>query len=164
MSTISGKHVIIAIVALALLAAAASWWVRYEATHRAAEFWGPTAARRIRDAPFVELYYINDDPNVLATIREISKAPGLTHLRHALLEDRSYVWPAQPAAGQPRWRWAIGFKEADGKSMTLVAFTSDWKRLTNLRSGNNQFVSSAPIAESMATMFPDLMPQKSEPR
>src|SRR5688572_29599931 len=82
---ISGKLVIVAILAFALAAAGASWWFRYNATHRAAKFWGPDDARRIRDAPFVELYYINDDPDALSTIREISKAPGLTHLRHALL-------------------------------------------------------------------------------
>ena len=156
--------VIVAILAFALAAAGASWWFRYNATHRAAKFWGPNDARRIRDAPFVELYYINDDPDALSTIRDISKAPGLTHLRHALLEDRSFVWPARPAVRQPRWHWAIGFREGNDKRMTLVAFTADWKRATNYRSRSNEVVSSEPIAEGMAIMFSDLMPQEPEPR
>src|SRR4051794_4880249 len=54
-STISGKLLIIGILVLALVAAAASWWFRHNATHRAAKFWGPEAAILIRDAPNVEL-------------------------------------------------------------------------------------------------------------
>jgi hypothetical protein len=52
----SGKLVIIGILAVAVASAAASWWFRYAATHRAAQYWGPETARLIRDAPTVELY------------------------------------------------------------------------------------------------------------
>ena len=47
---LSGKLVIIGIVGVALAGAGAGWWFRYNATHRAAEFWGPQAVRLIRDA------------------------------------------------------------------------------------------------------------------
>ena len=44
-SGISGKLLIIGILTVAFLAAGTSWWFRYSATHRAATFWGPAAAR-----------------------------------------------------------------------------------------------------------------------
>src|SRR5688572_9136529 len=57
-SKASGKLVIVFILAAAFAAAGASWWFRFNATHRAAEFWGPDVARLIRDAPQVSFFYV----------------------------------------------------------------------------------------------------------
>src|SRR5262245_54361840 len=99
----SGKLVILGIFALAVALAGASWWFRYTATHRAAEFWGPEAARMIRDAAIVKLCSLKmvrpEQPHYsalqpqLTDCRNISALPGITHLRNALLEDRSFRWP-----------------------------------------------------------------------
>ena len=51
----SGKRLILGVVAACLVAAIASWWFRYAATHRAAQFWGSQAVALIRDAPHVTL-------------------------------------------------------------------------------------------------------------
>src|SRR3989304_2712639 len=69
-----------------------SWWFRYSATHRAAQFWGPQAAELIRDAPHVTLRSAaaaadGQDAADAAVPRDVSHAKGLTHLRNALLED-----------------------------------------------------------------------------
>ena len=45
---VSGKLIILGILAVALLAAGISWVFRYNATHHAAGFWGSKAARLIR--------------------------------------------------------------------------------------------------------------------
>src|SRR5215212_1559074 len=55
-STASGKLVIIGILTIALTGAAVSWFFRYNATHRAATFWGGETATLIRDAPQVILF------------------------------------------------------------------------------------------------------------
>ena len=118
---VSGKFLIIGIFLLAFAGAGGSWLFRYNATHRSARFWGPEAARLIRDAPQVKLYR---DPLVIARkIRDaarsgaeksdvdaalagmnqkiadsaidVSNAHGLAHLRNALLEDRNFVWPVK---------------------------------------------------------------------
>src|SRR5262245_471220 len=94
----SGKLVILGVVAIATVAAAASWWFRYKATHRAAEFWGSEDARLIRDAPIVEMY----EP-----ARDISAARGLVHLRNALLEDRSFQWPSKPVSPDVHWKQGL---------------------------------------------------------
>src|SRR5262245_11486007 len=94
---ISGKYVILAVVVVALTGAVASWFFRYNATHRAAEFWGPEASKLIRDARQVTLYKQPLDvprtmrvktADVPAAIQahidksaiDISRARGLLHL------------------------------------------------------------------------------------
>src|SRR3954463_1323997 len=106
---ISGKLVIITVLVVAIAGAAFSWFFRYNATHRAAEFWGQRITRAIRDAAVVQVYtpkrpitlpknqsgeragFIDD-----AELHDISSARGLVHSRNALLEDRSFKWPAEP--------------------------------------------------------------------
>jgi hypothetical protein len=108
----SGKLAIIGIVAVAVGAASVSWWFRFSATRDAVRFWGPDAAAMIRDAPHVTLIavepqssqeeaffkandgdrYSIDNRLFKVTSRwNVSQANGLTHLRNALLEDRSFV-------------------------------------------------------------------------
>src|SRR4051812_21733385 len=60
-STASGKLLIVGILAVSIAAAAMSWWFRYNATHRAATFWGPGLAVLIRDAPQVTLRIMPSD-------------------------------------------------------------------------------------------------------
>ena len=87
----SGKLLILGIVAAAVLLAGASWWFRYNATHRMAEFWGPDVARRIRDAKRVYISRMNRDAEgamLTDYTRDVSSAPGLTHLRAALLRGQ----------------------------------------------------------------------------
>lgn len=157
---VSGKLVIGGIVALALLAAGTSWWFRYAATHRAAEFLGPVAARLIRDAPMVEFFVLEPAAKQdamsfaermmhAAAGRDISKLPGITHLRNALLEDRSYVWPAGPVAGSADWRWGLKFSRAAKGEAAVLLFTSDWTKMTDAVSA----VSCEPIAGGLATML-----------
>src|SRR6476620_547332 len=99
-SAISGKLVIVVIVTVAFCAAAISWYFRYNATHRVAEFWGPDTVRLIRDAPTVEAVNLSTPITIprgdtagvggfidTSATRDVSTAHGLVHLRNALLED-----------------------------------------------------------------------------
>jgi hypothetical protein len=164
MKFISGKLVIIVILTLAFSAAGASWWFRYAATHRAAEFWGPIAAQRIRDSRSVQLYYVIDDTDLLTPIRNISNARGLTHLRHALLEDRSFVWPAHSLPRQPHWHWAIGFGDQKASGMNVVMFTEDCKQAAMGGPESGRVVSCEPIAKGLTTIFAELSQQKEPTR
>ena len=95
---ISGKLVIIGIVMVAVCAAAISWYFRYQATHRAAKFWGAAAATIIRDAPIVIINRVGTKNGATAVAKnetmsiDVSRAHGLTHLRNALLEDHNFDW------------------------------------------------------------------------
>lgn len=144
---VSGKWVILGILAVALAAAGGSWIFRYNATHRAVEFWGPQAAQLIRDAPTVLLRRLPDEtkPTPTPQLRDkstfydfmasapapidISSAHGLVHFRNALLEDRSYRWPEAAVGPEDRWRWAMTFRSKDDRELTLI-FSSDLHAVT----------------------------------
>lgn len=190
---VSGKWVILAILAVALAAAGGSWWFRYTATHRAVEFWGPQAARLIRDAPRVDFFSIRNEEagSLPATARIplksgrtlygydqriISKAHGLAHLRNALLEDRSFEWPAELPSSTPPLRWALIFSRAQHEQTSVsesswtqqtidalleskefegvwILFTEDCAQATAVESTNGKVISCRLIAAGLREMF-----------
>jgi hypothetical protein len=185
--TVSGKFVILGVIALAVSAAGASWWFRYAATNDVAEFYGPDASRLIRDAPVVELYRfepvsadgwrIEELERFLESPmnrRDISSSKGLTHLRNALLDDRSYIWPARPVESNDQWQWILVFR--DEMSGYVLMFSPDWQLLTksDIAYGiservikvsplltryevtGNTVVSCRPIAKGLASMLGEL--------
>jgi hypothetical protein len=160
----SGKLLIIGILMLAFAGAATSWWFRYNATHRAAEFWGPETAQLIRDAPVVEL--INpSNPIALppgdsagvggfidsSDTRDVSAARGLVHLRNALLEDHNFDWPARPLAADIQWKHGLMFRDKGPSRAAILLFSSDFK-LMNV-SGAKEMLSCAPISAGLREMF-----------
>lgn len=191
--SVSGKWVILGILAVAFVAAGGSWIFRYNATHRAVEFWGPQAARLIRDASRVDIFRLRTEEagSVPATARIplksdrtlygydqhiISKAHGLAHLRNALVEDRSFEWPAEAPSSDPPWRWALTFWRSpdritplggpswtqkamdamhDKKQpvMTCILFTEDCTQATVVEPANGKVISCKPIAAGLREMF-----------
>ncbi len=171
---VSGKLVILSILSVALLAAGMSWWFRFHATHRAAEFWGPEATLLIRDATVVELIERpqaeakadNDPPSeagqggarpILIERRNISDARGLIHFRNALLEDRSYDWPSRVAVPDAPQKWGVRFVHDTIPPLT-VWFSPDWKLATREeRSGRPAAVIfSEPISHGLTEYFNEL--------
>lgn len=174
MTNASGKLVIIGILAIALAAAATSWWFRYSATSQVVKLWGPNTVRLIRDAPIVELYQLTSATEpppphqsfrgpVLADRHDISTARGLTHLRNALLEDRSYRWTESVPTAGVQWNRALLFRSSRAGDDALLCFSSDWKYV---RSEVPAFVvvSCEPIAGGLATMFNELIAEKAPVR
>lgn len=192
----SGKLVIVGILLLALAAAATSWWFRYSATHQAAEFYGEYT-RLIRDAPIVEL--LRFEPATQGGIavdqsgkneldrfleaptnrRDISRAPGLTHLRAALLEDRSYIWPSRPQTPSDHWQWILVFRDSTSSTGGILIFSPDWqdvavhgmrvhreRRVVFERIGVSagRVVSCRPIAAGLARMLEELAQESTAQR
>jgi hypothetical protein len=180
----SGKLLILAMFLVAFVAAGASWWFRYSATHRAAQFWGPEAARLIRDAPQVELLTLRpashhilrldgQSPTTASeptdevrfgraawpidTRRDISAAPGLTHLRNALLEDRSFIWGKMASTGDEEWTTAIVFRESDERQPLAILFPPNFTlaRVFGLGSDRPRMIGTQPIAAGLAETIAD---------
>jgi hypothetical protein len=162
----SGKLLILGIVALALLLAAASWLFRYKATHRAAEFWGSNGVASIRDAP--DVVYTQTRPNepgnggamdMVVVRRKVSAAPGLTHLRNALLEDKSFEWPASEPPPGTKWPYSLEFHmNRDGGTSYAIVFSADLQWLcggwAEGATGEELSCRSCrPIAKGLAEMF-----------
>lgn len=163
---LSGKLVIVGMVVVALAASGTSWWYRYSATRRSAEFWGPKTARLIRDAPIVKLYQLQSVKGLFlplgeiatyihtGTNRDVSNARGISHLRNALLEDRSYEWPAIPREPGSFWSWALRFEDAHSNDRVVVLVGPDCDYVTALQT--DQKLSSRPILDGLHKMFAEL--------
>jgi hypothetical protein len=164
--TISGGLVMIGILVVAVAAAATSWWFRYNATHRAAKFWGPEAAKLIRDATQVTVHYspfISNETSMRANGAskiDVSHAHGLTHLRNALLEDQSFDWTTAdnpmllPPEKADTVYWFISFHDlGTGKDVTIW-LTDDFRRASHSDAEHKAHsVSTAPIAKGLREMF-----------
>jgi hypothetical protein len=121
---------VLAGVGLALFAV----WFQWGQTRRCLDFFGSAAARRIQVAPRVELWSLAADGPAVRAVRrlDVSRAPGLVHLRRGLIEDVNYRWEqagSQAAARLPAdaWDHAIAFFDAPGGDLpvTVVAFDVD---------------------------------------
>jgi hypothetical protein len=90
-----------ALLLLGLAAAITGIWFQWQQTRRCLEFYGPAAARRIAAAPTVELLLMQpgaEPGRLVARSRiDISKAPGLVHLRRGLVEDANFSWQGTDA-------------------------------------------------------------------
>ena len=152
-----------------MAAAGTSWWFRYSATHRAAEFWGPQEARLIRDAPVVE-FWVHEPPGDLETtvaaltgtvvdpekVRDITAARGLVHLRNALLDNRSFNWPPIPPKADVRWGWVLSFRNGSANERTLLVLSADCKQIASIdRPG--LVLSSEPIAAGLSEMITEFL-------
>jgi hypothetical protein len=157
----SGKLLILGILAVALLLAGASWWFRYNATHQAALFWGPEASQLIRDAPSVTLLDLQPG-NELGFMVDVSHAPGMTHLRNALLEDRSFDWPSPaglpPANDDFAQHWGLSFDDPDTQQQMIIAFSADCRRAARVDENlqTPRVISTVPIAAGLIQMFDEM--------
>jgi hypothetical protein len=157
---ISGKYVILVVLAVALTGAVASWFFRYNATHRAAKFWGSEMAALIRDATQIRLFKQRE------LVSDISRARGILHLRNALLEDRNFEWPADyepPPRAADLDSWWLQFEDPkDGKTAWLW-FTEDCKQAGKYVSHPNERtdevipISTEPMAAGLRTMFAEFV-------
>jgi hypothetical protein len=174
-SGISGKLVIVGIVSVAVLAAAISWFFRYNATHRTAMFFGPEAVALIRDAPQVTLIRLPllslgalaCDPNPQVTLDkntyDISEAHGLVHLRNALLEDHNYRWPEGSEKPAPKTAhlaqyWVLHFGDREHGKAEILEFTEDCRQAWQTRLlPNGKYeptpISTEPMAKGLREMF-----------
>jgi hypothetical protein len=156
--SLSGKLLIIGILAIAFAAAGTSWWFRYSATHRAATFWGPATAALIRDARVIQLWLPTDPhENVRSAslavsssdLHDISSARGLVHLRNALLEDHSFNWPTTKIS--PDVQWTQGLRFLDSGTGVLLMFSSDFNFVRT--PNGNRMLSCEPMAKGLREMF-----------
>ena len=179
---VSGKLVIGLILAVAVLAATFSWWFRWQATHRAAEFWGVEAIailQRPRQVIALQLNACPPDENAAASRTEqfprqgvaaervITTAGGVTHLRQALLEDRSYDWNSTIVDRSPA-RYALRLQSsATGQELILVfPDNCQWMRKAEIAASDaplglqpppESTISTAPIADGLREYFTDVL-------
>lgn len=89
-----GGMIVATIVLLAIGLGLFAVWFQRDQTRRCLAFFGPEAARRVQSAPRVELWRLEAEGDRLRAVSriDISRAPGLVHLRRGLIEDFNYAW------------------------------------------------------------------------
>ena len=126
-----GTWLVAGLLLLGLAAAVTGVLFQRHQTRRCLAFYGPAAARRIAAAPTVELLLVQlgSGPGRLAaqTRIDVSKAPGLVHLRRGLVEDANFNWQGTGGAVLERlplesWDVALVFREPLGSTTLVIDF------------------------------------------
>ena len=132
----SGTKLVLVLVGFAVLLGTVSWWYRYEAAHRASQFWGPEASRLIAESKGFEAIVIDGQSDAsletqLSTsprpAKDLSRVRGQAHLRHALMSDRNYLWDDPVDGASTAWRLGLRFYENDLE--TFVLLTEDFEAI-----------------------------------
>lgn len=171
--TVSGKWMILGVFGVGIAMAIAAWTYYYFQQRRPLQFWGPSAAQLIMQAPQVEAWRladaaaVHDDPAEVQTItlgkqrlrimeaKDVSTARGLSHLRYGLMNDRCFAWDAKAPRDAVSWQYALRF--VDGKSQTTLLVAPEAKRVRLLETGAE--VSNAPVAEEYFKFFQEHFPE-----
>jgi hypothetical protein len=161
----TGKVVILGMLAVTLGLASFAVWYRQHAGRRTRELWGIEHARRIQLASQADLLRLPapaeriESPGADAAWKAIGKVSGITHVRGALLEDRSFDWgPPQdcPAA----WQYVLRFRDDDGSTQLALDLTCARIRLLE---GEGTEVSFAPMATFLRRFVTSQFPPASGP-
>jgi hypothetical protein len=163
----SGTKLVFGLLAVALALGIISWWYRYEAAHRASQFWGPEAARLIGESTGFEVFRTQPTPAQPVAVPsqraagmdrgtqavDLSKARGQAHLRHALLSDRNYRWDQPVDAEAVDWQWTLRFYE--GERQAIVKLTRDLRAVgkTNLAEETITAYGCEPMTSSIKQYF-----------
>jgi len=132
---IQGKHAILAVFAVGLIGGVGSWWYYQALQRRVLELWGPEAAALMVHAPRAEALWLTptgaqggpgevDLGGTRFAVQgraDVSHAAGLIHLRHSLINDRSFDWSMPTVDCRPRWEYALRFTDGDRSATVLVA-------------------------------------------
>ncbi len=106
---LSSQALILAMLLLAVAVSLAAVWYLRNLSQRSLAFWGAEAGQLILHAPEVELTrWTADAPS---DALDISKAPGLTNLRRALMQDASFDWRPTRAQATEKWDYALRFSD-----------------------------------------------------
>ena len=134
-STMRGKLAILVILGIACSAAVFAIWYNRSQTRRISRFLGAPATVLIVQAQVVDFLQLATPTEsgdkadleiltspaqtlVVLSRRDISEAPGLTHLRHALRQDVSYTWN-DSATRNVEWPYALQFID-EQRRVTLL--------------------------------------------
>lgn len=136
----SGSKLVLGMVALALVLGLGSWWYRYEAAHRATQFWGTRAAGAIARPDQVigmeladplppggeispekasTIMRIGSEVYPVASKKDLVSARGIKHMDSLLLADHNFRWD-RPVVNQ-RWKWAMLFVNNAGTARVLFS-------------------------------------------
>ncbi|MBX9790078.1 MAG: hypothetical protein K2Y37_14270 [Pirellulales bacterium] len=170
----SGRWAIIAVTLLAVLMASYAWWHRRQAGERALEFWGPETALLISRAPEVELIELGLDNRGLTAVDEAPRfgssslaavrtklvqrgesVPGLNKARTILLQDNAFAWDEPAGSCEPRWQYALEFRDGQRRATVLIALDCPRVKLVEREASASIRPIAEPLREFLVAQFPE---------
>jgi hypothetical protein len=107
----SGSRLVIGLLGLGIALAAFALAFQWRQTDGCLGFYGSDVARAIAAAPHVELWHLADGDapgRLVATGRcDVSRAPGLVHLRRGLVEDANFDSGSPTSQRLPSGAWTV---------------------------------------------------------
>lgn len=103
------------------------------------------AARSLRDSGFQAVSWC-----------EVSGHPGLTHLRNALLQDRSFEWQQDATMEEIHWDRGLCFHDSVRSHTCVVLLSADFHYvgwLADGDGGNDAVTAGRKLATGLAAMF-----------
>lgn len=126
----SGRWLVVGLLTLGMVAGITAIEYQLGQTARCLAFYGVDTARKVAEAPVVEMWRLapTGAAGVLRAVTrsDVSRAPGLVHLRRGLVEDANFSWPGseRQTARLPddAWDVALVFRDPQrgGAAATLV--------------------------------------------
>ena len=144
---------------------ACSVWYHRAQTAQSVAFWGPDVGKLVASAPHVEVFRLRWGSKVTDAVdalefdgreyflrdgRDISRAPGLTHMRTALLTDASFDWQQPDPKSPTNWQYALRFSR---EGETVLAAVSLVDARLGRASRTPRTVSIEPIARGMTAFL-----------
>ena len=109
----SGRPLVAGLVLLGVSLACFAIWFQWRQTRRCLALYGSDVARQVQAAARVELWEppgSGGQPGLETAVRsDISRAPGLVHLRRGLVEDANFDWQRDTATAGAAWDAAFAF-------------------------------------------------------
>lgn len=126
----SGRPLVAGLVLLGVSLACFAIWFQWRQTRRCLDFYGSDVARQVQAAARVELWRppssAEPQPGLDAAIRtDISRAPGLVHLRRGLVEDANFDWK-RPASTGAEWDAAFAFYDEASAAAPATVLVIDF--------------------------------------
>lgn len=166
-----GKFVVLLLFVVGTCMAGFAWWHRYERGQQVLNAWGSDISSAIRLGSRVDLLRLtrlDANPDVDEAIldslrignqrrriterRDVSKARGLIHARHALLQREAFRWVIDDPACRPNWEYALRFHHAS--QVATLALDFECQRVYLLE--RDRQAGMAPIAGGLQTFVGEL--------
>jgi hypothetical protein len=182
-----GKLVVLSFFLLAAVLAGGAMWYHFAKTRWAMAFWGNDAARLIVRAPEVEVWRLTSAPRLdsdaaasptaaplgqsldiggetlfVSGRRPLVAAPGLIHMRMALVEDANFDTLA-PQPTEQNWDYAFRFYSSEQELIVAIDSQHGYVRTVGGKTDNTQPIATiTPIATGLKRFLEEQfkVPQK----
>lgn len=178
--TYPGKYAIILIALLGIGAVLISQWYYYSIQSRALRMWGKTSAKLIATSPlaYAKVVQTGEQPVidgeiehlilggkkeklVFSPAKEISTAPGFSHLRQALVNNSGFDWSDPKSDCVPQWQYALEFSDGEDSATLLIA--PNCRRIRLLDKDDAEATLQPLVISGLESFFLDHFPAVEKP-